>query len=61
MIADDSWPPARATVCRKIAGSGFDTPKVSAPQIAENRELNPSCSSSRFDSHSSLLVQTANR
>jgi len=35
MIADDNWPPARAIVCRKIAGSGFDTPKVSAPQIAE--------------------------
>ena len=54
-------PPARATVCRKMAGSGFETPKVSAPQMAENRALNLSRSSRSFDSHSSLLVQTAKR
>ena len=39
MIADYSSPPARATVCRKMAGSGLETPNVSAPQIAENRGL----------------------
>ena len=42
-------------------GSGFETPNVSAPQIAANRGLSSSRSSSSFDSHSSLLVQTAKR
>jgi hypothetical protein len=37
MIEADSCPPARAMVCCRIAGSGFETPKVSAPQIAANR------------------------
>jgi len=41
MIVDDSSPPARATVSRRIAGSGFATPNVSAPQIAANRGLKP--------------------
>ena len=37
MIADDSCPPARATVSLAIAGSGLATPNVSAPQIAADR------------------------
>ena len=40
-VTDDICPPARATVCCKITGSGFATPKVSAPQIAANRGLRP--------------------
>jgi hypothetical protein len=60
MIEAPTSPPARAMVWRRIAGSGLATPNVSAPQIAAKREDRPSWSSSRFDSHSSLLVQTAN-
>ena len=61
MTVEARRPPARATVCCRMAGSGLETPNVSAPQIAENRELNPNSSSSSLDSHSSLLVQTAKR
>ena len=59
MMVEVSCPPARATVCCRMTGSGFETPNVSAPHIAANRVLSPSLSSNRFDSHSSLLVQTA--
>ena len=34
MIVEEGFPPARAMVCRRIAGSGFETPKVSAPPEA---------------------------
>ena len=59
MIVVAMWPPARATVWRRNDGSGLATPKVSAPQIAANRCESFRRSSSSFDSHSSLLVQTA--
>ena len=44
-----------------MSGSGLRIVKVSCPQIAAKRDFRPSCSSSRTDSHSSLLVQTARR
>ena len=61
MMARVLSPPARSMVRFRIVGSGFDTPNVSAPQIARNRGRSLSASSSRSDSHSSLLVQTARR
>ncbi len=54
-------PSARAMVRRNISGSGLATPNVSAPQIAANRFDRPSASSSRIESFSILLVQTASR